>query len=120
MTLTAFRRWVQSLSQRGLTKGPDRRRVARVLCLEALEERWVPDGTPVLLRNVNLGTLASNPGQFTAVGTTTFFAASDPDHGRELWKTNGTAAGTVLVKDINPGGSSSNPFNLTVIGRTLF
>ena len=32
-----------------------------------------------------------------------FFTAADGEHGRELWKSNGAASGTVLVKDINPG-----------------
>jgi ELWxxDGT repeat protein len=36
-----------------------------------------------------------------------YFTAIDPDHGVELWKTDGTAAGTVLVKDVNPGASNS-------------
>jgi len=31
-----------------------------------------------------------------------FFAANDGITGFELWKSDGTAAGTVLVKDINP------------------
>uniref|UniRef100_UPI00056C1DDD hypothetical protein n=1 Tax=Microcystis aeruginosa TaxID=1126 RepID=UPI00056C1DDD len=38
----------------------------------------------------------------------------------ELWKSDGTAAGTVLVKDINPGSSSSYPGSLTAVGNTLF
>ena len=37
------------------------------------------------------------------VGDTLFFAANDGVHGTELWKSDGTEAGTVLVKDINPG-----------------
>ncbi len=32
-----------------------------------------------------------------------YFAAQEPTTGIELWKTDGTAAGTVLVKDIVPG-----------------
>ena len=35
-----------------------------------------------------------------------WFAAEDPEHGRELWKSDGTPGGTELVKDINPNGSS--------------
>ena len=46
-------------------------------------------------------------------------------NGTELWKSDGTEAGTVLVKDINPGSSygygyGSNPYELTAVGGTLF
>ncbi len=34
---------------------------------------------------------------------THFFGADDGTHGREHWKTDGTAAGTVMVKDIYSG-----------------
>ncbi|MBK9936134.1 MAG: hypothetical protein IPP05_18910 [Cytophagaceae bacterium] len=40
-------------------------------------------------------------------------------NGHELWKSDGTLAGTVLVKDINPNGSSA-PRNLTDINGKLY
>jgi len=36
-------------------------------------------------------------------GSLMFFAATSPDTGEELWKSDGTTAGTMLVKDIAPG-----------------
>ncbi|MEB3831575.1 ELWxxDGT repeat protein, partial [Phormidium sp. CCY1219] len=44
----------------------------------------------------------------------------DGTNGFELWKSDGTAAGTVLVKDIRSGSGSSNPSNLTNINGTLY
>src|SRR5207253_143470 len=53
------------------------------------------------------------------------FTATEPEHGKELWVTNGTAAGTMLLKDIYPGTRSSFrslPVALSpaVNGRTYF
>src|SRR5262249_50257921 len=69
---------------------------------------------------VNLPTAASsNPGKFTRVGSTIFFAASDSANGTELWKTDGTAAGTMLVRDIQLGPNSSQPDCLQPYNRKL-
>jgi ELWxxDGT repeat protein len=54
------------------------------------------------------------------VGSTLFFTANDGVNGTELWKSDGTAAGTVLVKDINPLSFGTYPSNLTAVGSTLF
>ncbi len=49
-----------------------------------------------------------------------YFVANDGITGQELWKSNGTEAGTVLVKDIAPGLNSSSPSQLTNVNGTLY
>src|SRR5262245_26791371 len=110
----------QARNHWGRDQAARNKRLHRTLCLEVLENRVLPSGTPHLLKNVNPGTLGSSPGQIVQVGDTIFFAARDNNHGRELWKTDGTAAGTALVKDINPGRGSSYPEYLTNFNETLF
>ena len=67
------------------------------------------------------GRLRLDPRDLTNVGDTLFFSADDGTNGSELWKSDGTAAGTTLVEDINPGSSgSSYPRYLTNVGGTLY
>ncbi len=40
--------------------------------------------------------------------------------GAELWKTDGTPAGTVLVKDINPGPANSSPGGFTEFNGAVY
>ena len=51
----------------------------------------------------------SFPWAFEPFAGTMFFAAEHPGFGRELWTTDGTAAGTQLFLDLVPGAESSNP-----------
>ncbi len=55
-----------------------------------------------------------------AVGNISYFTATDGTTGYELWKTDGTTAGTVLVKDINTGTGDSYPSNMINVAGTLF
>ncbi|GEM_PF-1195728 len=97
-------------------------------------EPWVSDGTSAgtsMLADIYPGTnwslSAPYVGQnvFVPMGGYVFFAASDATHGSELWRTDGTTAGTSMVKDINPASfgssGSSGPDELTVVnGKLVF
>lgn len=86
---------------------------------ETLEQRQLLAADPQLLFDINPNG-DSNPREFVEVGTSTFFVASDGVNGTELWKTDGTAAGTVMVKDIREGANGSDPSRLTAFQGKLF
>jgi ELWxxDGT repeat protein len=75
--------------------------------LEALEDRTLPSVS--LVKDINTAPQSSSPNSFTDANGVMFFHAYDPVHGQELWKTDGTAAGTTLVKEITPGWAGSVP-----------
>jgi len=85
----------------------ERHRMGAILKLEALEDRVLPSLSPQLLKDLNLRTGNSSTLEFVTIGGTTFFDADDGIHGRELWRSNGTAAGTAMVADINVGAVGS-------------
>src|SRR5262245_16221248 len=74
---------------------------------------------PELLKDINVA-FGSSPTSVTSVNGTAYFAADDGVNGIELWKSDGTAAGTVLVKNIRSGATGSNPASLTNVNGTLF
>ena len=94
-------------------------------------ELWALDAsstTPRLVKDIDptiVGPTArsSEPSQLTSFNGKLYFSAEDPDHGRELWMSDGTTEGTVIVSDLNPGAGSaysSSPYDLTVAGNNLF
>ncbi len=57
--------------------------------------------------DINAVSGSSYPSSLTNVGGTLFFVANDGINGFELWKSDGTAAGTVLVVDIAISGADT-------------
>ena len=94
-------------------------------------ELWRTNGTSLgttLVKNINetgtAGVNSSAPTEFTALNGYLYFNADDGVHGRELWRTDGTAGGTTLVKNINATGTGgvndSYPSELTALGDYLY
>jgi ELWxxDGT repeat protein len=90
-----------------------------------LVDLWKTDGTKtgtVLLRT----RVASQPGGYsnavdiypTKLNGTLLFAGSS-SNGVELWKSNGTKAGTIQIKDIYLGAGSSSPMDIANVGGSL-
>jgi ELWxxDGT repeat protein len=91
-------------------------------------ELWTSDGTfggTVMVEDIYFSSGSSYPDSLTVVGSSLFFSALDyvnPStyHGRELWWSDGTLAGTDIVQDIAAGAASSYPAVLGVVGSYIY
>jgi ELWxxDGT repeat protein len=76
--------------------------------------RDCPGGCPFLDYGEDDGAFAVHAGRL-------FFPGRDAAHGRELWTTDGTGAGTRLVADLCPGPCDGGPVQLrAALGRLVF
>ena len=90
------------------------------------QELWVSDGTSPgtrLVRDLVPGTADGSPYRLTALGTSLVFFQYVPEQGSTpghslVWRTDGTAAGTVLIKDL--GAESSLSTSEARVGGTLY
>jgi ELWxxDGT repeat protein len=76
--------------------------------------------SPQLVKDINPGDESSLAEMFVPFGDAVYFRATDGAHGIELWKTDGTSAGTRLVTELRPGPAHAVPGNLAVAGGSLY
>ena len=82
---------------------------------------WVADPTgATMLSQVPAATENSFARAGVTIGGVHYFVANDGDHGREVWRTDGTNAGTWMLKDIFPGPGYSEAKSLTDVDGTLY
>ena len=109
-----------------LFRRPSGRAAAPAPCLraraaaaaEALEARQLLSAA--LVSDINTAPAGPSVNGPVRVGDAAYFVSHGDDTGAELWRTDGTAAGTRLVKDIVPGPLSAGPENLTAVGAALY
>ena len=79
-------------------------------------------GAPVSLQTVNNNSalLGSAYLQGVSIAGIAYYTVDDGVHGTQVWKTDGTAAGTSMVSNINASGGGCRPTDLTDFNGTLY
>ena len=93
-------------------------------------ELWRSDGTAagtVLVKDISSPGhgLNTSPGDYPArrlvrIGDVVYFSANDGTHGKELWRSDGTEAGTWMVKDASQASPGYPPQNFAVSDNILY
>jgi ELWxxDGT repeat protein len=83
---------------------------------------WRSAGTPsdTCMVKDGFSLEGGKPWQPTGIGGRFLFRAGQEGAGSELWKGDGTGAGTMLARDILPGSETSHPREIVVAGERVF
>ncbi len=78
-----------------------------------------PRNNPSLLTDIHFD-IYNDSTSYAVLDSVVYFVADDGIHGDELWRSDGTAAGTYMVKDIAPGVNSSRIFDITAVNGKIY
>lgn len=73
---------------------------------------WETDGTINGTKRISTSSMQSSPKDFVPAGDKFYFLFDDGIHGGQIWRSDGTSAGSYMVKDINPNGASINSLSM--------
>ena len=89
-------------------------------------ELWVTDGTAAgtrLVKDIAPGVLSGFQNQIGGTSTWNgfaYFTADDGVSGEEVWRSDGTAAGTTLVADLAPGNQDTIVIDIVPMGGSIY
>lgn len=90
-------------------------------------EFWLSNGTEegtYMVKDIRPGTSSSFQDSygkvFYSIGNEVYFKADDGVHGVELWKSDGTEAGTFMIKDITSGYAGSYPGQMVAFNGSIY
>jgi len=73
-----------------------------------------------LIKDIRSGATGSALSGFVNYNNKLYFKANDGTNGSELWRSDGTTAGTVMFADYNTGSGGFNPSNLVELNGKLY
>ncbi len=88
------------------------------LFLSVENQLWIVNANTLAARSIQLPSRVLST--MVVLDGIVYFSTQSSDTGFELWRSDGTQAGTYLIKDIMPGNSSSSPRNFTIVGNSVF
>lgn len=98
--------------------GQSKQKTERRSGIKSLETRLLMAAQ--LVKDINTLPGDFGLGDFGPASSVVYFAGHDGADGMEVWRTNGTVAGTQMVKDIWPGLGSSIPDRFTPAGAVTY
>lgn len=107
----ALPQWPTALDDRLLTD------ITFALSPSSANGLWISDGSPEGTTRLGPQMNATAP---SANGSDALFLGSASSFDHDLWKTDGTAEGTVWLKDLSPGGFTTTGHFLPALGGTRF